>query len=68
MALTGKVIKDAINNIDNAEDFAEKLAKAITDNLEVSIPTEKVITLVSGGSGTPAVGFKNKKPIKLNVR
>ncbi|MBT7616356.1 MAG: hypothetical protein HN590_03620, partial [Calditrichaeota bacterium] len=56
MPLTGEVIKSAIQNIDNIDEFCEKLAKAIVDNLEVKVPMSQVITKVSGGSGSPAVG------------
>ena len=38
MALTGSEIKSAIQNIDNIDEFCDKLAKAIVDNLDVKIP------------------------------
>ena len=68
MALTGAVIKSAIQNIDNIDDFCEKLAKAIVDNLDVKIPMSQVITKVSGGSGSPAVGVPNPSPIDCEVK
>ena len=68
MALTGDVIKTAISNIDNIDDFCEKLAKAIVDNLEVKIPSSQVIIQVSGGSGAPAMGVPNPAPINCEVK
>ena len=68
MALTGAKIKSAINEIDNSNDFANELAKAIVANLEITIPMQKVITIVSGGAGAPAVGVKNTIPIKCGVK
>ena len=68
MALTGDVIKTAISNIDNIDDFCEKLAKAIVDNLEVKIPSSQVIIQVSGGSGAPAMGVPNPTPINCEVK
>ncbi len=68
MALTGDVIKTAISNIDNIDDFCDKLAKAIVDNLEVKIPSSQVIIQVTGGSGAPAVGVPNPTPINCEVK
>ncbi len=68
MPLTGEVIKTAIRNIDNNEDFCEKLAQAIVDNLEVKIPISQVITQVSGGGGAPAIGVPNPTPINCEVK
>ncbi len=68
MALTGAVIKSAIQNIDNIDDFCEKLAKAIVDNLEVKVPMSQVITKVTGGSGSPALGTPNSSPIDCEVK
>ena len=68
MALTGNVIKAAINNIDNIDEFCDKLAKAIVENLEVKIPASQVITQVTGGSGAPAVGVPNPSPIECEVK
>ena len=68
MALTGDVIRNALKDIDKSEDFAEKLAKAITDNLEIKVPVGTVIETVTGGSGLPAVGLPNKTPIKCEVK
>ena len=68
MPLTGEAIKAAIQNIDNIDDFCDKLAKAIVDNLEVKIPATQVITQVSGGSGAPAMGVPNPEPIDCEVK
>ena len=68
MALTGSEIKSAIQNIDNIEEFCDKLAKAIVDNLEVKIPASQVITQVTGGSGAPAIGIPNPSPIDCEVK
>ena len=68
MALTGAVIKSAIQNIDNIDEFCEKLAKAIVDNLEVKVPMSQVITKVTGGSGSPALGSPNASPIDCEVK
>ena len=68
MALTGAVIKSAIQNIDNIDEFCEKLAKAIVDNLEVKVPMSQVITKVTGGSGSPALGVPNSSPIDCEVK
>jgi hypothetical protein len=68
MALTGAVIKSAIQNIDNIDEFCERLAKAIIDNLEVKVPMSQVITKVSGGSGSPALGTPNSSPIDCEVK
>ena len=68
MPLTGEAIKAAIQNLDNIDDFCEKLAKAIVDNLEVKIPATQVITEVTGGSGAPALGVPNPSPIDCEVK
>ncbi|MBC8465751.1 hypothetical protein H8D57_01880 [bacterium] len=68
MTLTGDAIKAAISSIDNTDDFCEKLAKAIVDNLEVKIPVSQVITQVSGGGGAPAIGVPNPTPINCEVK
>ncbi len=68
MALTGSEIKSAIQNIDNIDEFCDKLAKAIVDNLEVKIPASQVITQVTGGSGAPAIGIPNPSPIDCEVK
>jgi len=68
MALTGSEIKAAIQNMDNIDDFCEKLAQAIVNNLEVKIPASQVITEVSGGSGAPALGVPNPTPIDCEVK
>jgi len=68
MPLSGEVIKSAIQNTDNIDEFCAKLAKAIVDNLEVKVPMSQVITKVSGGSGAPAVGVPNPSPIDCEVK
>jgi len=68
MPLTGESLKAAIQNMDNIDDFCEKLAKAIVDNLEVKIPASQVITEVTGGSGAPALGVPNPTPIDCEVK
>ena len=68
MALTGSEIKSAIRNIDNIDEFCDKLAKAIVENLEVKIPSSQVITQVTGGSGAPAIGIPNPSPIDCEVK
>ena len=68
MALTGSEIKSAIQNIDNIDEFCDKLAKAIVENLEVKIPASQVITQVTGGSGAPAIGIPNPSPIDCEIK
>ena len=68
MALTGSEIKSAIRNIDNIDEFCDKLAQAIVENLEVKIPAAQVIVQVAGGSGAPAVGTPNPAPINCEVK
>jgi len=68
MPLTGSEIKSAIQNIDNIDEFCDKLAKAIVENLEVKIPASQVIIQVTGGSGAPAVGIPNPSPIECEVK
>ena len=63
MALTGYVIKSLIQNSDNVDDFCDKLAQAIVDNIEIKIPAGEVIIQVTGqASGTP-----NPAPIDCEV-
>lgn len=64
MALTGDVIKAAIQNSDNSEDFCEKLVKAIVENLEVKLPAGVVIIQVTG----QAAGTPNPAPIPCEVK
>ena len=68
MPLTGEAIKTAIENIDNIDEFCDRLAKAIVDNLDVKIPASQVITQVTGGSGAPALGVPNPSPIDCEVK
>lgn len=67
MALTGNTIKSAIQDIDNIDEFCDRLAQAIVANLEVKIPTAQVIVQVSGGGGAPAIGTPNESPIECEV-
>lgn len=64
MALTGDKLKEALKDIDNPDEFFEKLAKAITENLEVKVSENKVIVQVTG----QAVGTPNTAPIKCEVK
>ena len=68
MPLTGDAIKAAIQNIDNIDEFCDRLAKVIVDNLDVKIPASQVITQVTGGSGAPALGVPNPSPIDCEVK
>jgi len=64
MALTGEVLKSAIQNTDNTSDFCEKLAKAIVANLEVKLPAGVVIVRVTGS----AAGIPNPAPLVCEVK
>jgi len=64
MALTGETIRTAINSADNTEDFCERLAKAIVENLEVKLPAGMVIIQVTG----QAAGTPNPAPIPCEVK
>ena len=68
MALTGSHIKSAIQNVDNIDEFCDKLARTIVENLQVKIPASQVIVQVAGGSGAPAVGTPNPAPIECEVK
>jgi len=68
MALTGSEMKSAIQNVDNIDEFCDKLARSIVENLEVKIPAAQVIVQVAGGSGAPAVGTPNPAPIECEVK
>ncbi len=67
MALSGNDIRNMIQQSDNIDDFSERLAAAINENLHVEIPAGQVIISVSGGSGAPAVGTPNPAPIVCNI-
>ncbi len=62
MALNGAAIKQLIQNSDNVDEFCEKLAQAIVDNIEIRVPAGTVIIQVSGASGSP-----NPAPIPCEV-
>jgi len=64
MALTGDVIKAAIDNADNSADFCDRLAKAIVENLDVKLPAGLVIIKVTG----QAAGTPNPAPITCEVK
>lgn len=49
------------------EDISEIIINHIVDNIDVQIPIGSVITTVSGGAGSPAVGIKNPSVIKVEV-
>lgn len=63
MALTGEVIKQQIQNASSIDEFCEKLALAITENLEVKLPPGVVIIQVTGA----AAGVPNPVPIACEV-
>ena len=63
MALTGAAIKQLIQNSDNVDDFCEKLAQAIVDNIEIRVPAGTVIIQVTG----QAAGAPNPAPIPCEV-
>jgi len=59
---------------DAATKLANRLADAMTSHLEDwiksaswTIPTGEVITSVTGGSGSPAVGVSNIGPIDIDI-
>jgi len=68
MALTGKVIRDAVKDLSDSQEIADALAKAIIENLEVKIMPGDVIIAVSGGSGAPAIGVPNPNPIDCEIK
>lgn len=63
MALTGAAIKELIQNSDNVDDFCDKLAQAIVDNIEIKVPTGTVIVQITG----QASGMPNPTPIQCEV-
>jgi len=63
MSLTGDVIKQQIQSADNIDDFCEKLAQAIVNNLEVKIPGGQVIVQVTG----QAAGIANTSAIECEI-
>ena len=67
MALTGETIKSAIQDIDNIDEFCDRLAQAIVANLEVRVPASQVIVQVTGGGGAPAIGTPTPSPIECEV-
>ena len=63
MPLTGAAIKELIEDSDNVDNFCDKLAQAIVDNIEIKVPAGTVIIQVTGqASGTP-----NPAPIPCEV-
>jgi hypothetical protein len=63
MGLSGNDIKQLIQDSNNTNDFCDKLAAAINQNLQVQIPTGEVIISVSG----QAVGTPNSSPIVCDI-
>jgi len=63
MALTGATIKQLIQNSDNVDQFCDKLAQAIVDNIEIKVPAGTVIVQVTG----QASGIPNPAPIPCQV-
>ena len=59
MPLTGNILKDALNGITDSDEFFEKLAQVIVENLEVKIPESSVIISVAG----QATGTSNTSAI-----
>lgn len=53
MALTGPAIKQLIQNSDNVNDFCDKLAQAIINNIEVKIPAGSVVISATGAVMNP---------------
>ena len=49
------------------EEISEIIINHIVDNIDIQIPIGSVITTVSGGAGSPAVGIKNPSVIKVEV-
>ena len=63
MALTGAAIKQLIQNSDNVDNFCDKLAQAIVENIEIKVPAGTVIVQVTG----QASGMPNPAPISCEV-
>ena len=63
MALTGSAIKAMIDGCSNTDEFCQKLAQAIVQNIEIRLPAGCVITQVTGS----AVGTPNPAPIDCEV-
>ena len=63
MALTGSALKQLIQNSDNVDDFCDKLAQAIVNNIEIEIPAGTVVVQVVG----QASGVSNPAPISCEV-
>ena len=63
MALNGAAIKQLIQNSDNVDEFCDKLAQAIVDNIEIRVPAGTVIIQVTG----QAAGTPNPSPIPCEV-
>jgi len=64
MSLTGNVIKQQIQNSATVDEFCDKLAAAIVENLEVKLPPGVVIIQVTGS----AVGVPNPLPIPCEIQ
>ena len=63
MALTGSAIKAMIEGCANTDEFCQKLAQAIVQNIEIKLPAGCVIIQVAGS----AVGTPNPASIDCEV-
>ena len=63
MALTGSAIKNMIEGCSSTDEFCEKLAQAIVQNIEIKLPAGCVIIQVTGS----AAGTPNPAPIDCEV-
>ena len=54
MPLSGAKIKEMLHSCNNEDDFAEKLARAINQNLTVVIPAGAVLIGATGGVPNPS--------------
>ena len=63
MALTGSAIKNMIEGCSSTDEFCDKLAQAIVQNIEIKLPARCVIIQVTGS----AAGTPNPAPIDCEV-
>jgi len=64
MALTGSVIKAALEELEDPDDFANALARAIVENLEITIPPGQVVV----SAASIAVPVPNPAPLRCDVK
>ena len=75
---TGQKIANLVAASDAPADVKQKIVKLWTDimgavyediksDMSITIPSGSVITAVSGGSGSPAVGTPNVAPIDCDI-